>query len=52
MNDFNETSPQDFFGMDGMYANPFVVNNLPMDLGPYSDTFNWVRMVPTLSERY
>jgi hypothetical protein len=45
LNDFTtEASNRDFFGMDGMYANPFAVNNVPMDLGPYSETFDWVNI--------
>jgi hypothetical protein len=34
------TNP-DFFGM-GVYSDPFAVNDMPMDLGSYTDTFNWV----------
>ncbi|KAH3989120.1 hypothetical protein HBI25_050880 [Parastagonospora nodorum] len=42
LNDFtDEASSRNVFGMDAMYANPFTVNDMPMDLGPYSDTFNW-----------
>jgi hypothetical protein len=42
LNDFTpKTANTDFFGM-GVYANPFAVNDMPMDLGSYTDTFNWV----------
>jgi hypothetical protein len=29
------------FGM-GMYTNPFPVSDMQMDLGPFTDSFNWV----------
>jgi hypothetical protein len=32
----------------GVYSNPFAVNDMPMDLGSYADTFNWVCIRVTL----
>lgn len=42
LNDFTiEASNPNFFGM-GVYSNPFVVNDMPMDLSTFPDTFSWV----------
>jgi hypothetical protein len=44
LSDFGaETGGPEFFGM-GVYANPFAGSDMPMDLGSYTDTFNWVRI--------
>lgn len=52
LNDFTaEAANRNVLGMDAMYANPFTVNDMQMDLGPYSDTFNWVSMIPNANEQ-
>lgn len=40
--DFNGEAPAaDFFEM-GMYSNPFIRSNVPMEMGSFTDTFGWV----------
>jgi hypothetical protein len=36
-----DTSNPDLFDMS-MYNNPFVVNDMPMGPGTFTNTFNWV----------
>jgi len=47
LNDFTaEASNPNFFGMgDSMYSNPFTMDDMPMDLGNFTDALNWVRAV-------
>ena len=30
---------------DSMYSNPFTMDDMPMDLGNFTDALNWVRAV-------
>ncbi|KAF2833531.1 hypothetical protein CC86DRAFT_277719 [Ophiobolus disseminans] len=48
LNDFTaEASNPDFFGMsNSMYANPFTMSDMPMDLGGFSEALNWNSIPP------
>jgi len=52
LNDFTaEAANRNVFGMEAMYANPFTMNDMQMDIGPYADTFNWVSIRPNANEQ-
>lgn len=44
INDFTASTPNGaFFTMgNGGYGNPFLMEDMPIDPGTYSDAFNWV----------